>query len=136
MYHVQAMSSDPYRRNCLVSYADPEELPPALREKVNILPFRRNILYTVARSRGLGPHLLGLVGGCFDGGQRSLPELDWQLVVLRVSKKLDCKYEWDVNLPVSEVHGMPREKIENIGCSIEDVLSGQGPWTEIGRAHV
>ncbi|PLB53812.1 hypothetical protein P170DRAFT_504726 [Aspergillus steynii IBT 23096] len=124
------MSSDPFRRTCLIPYANPDSLPPLLREKLNILPFRRNILYTVAQSRGLGPHFLGLIGACFDGGQRSLPELDWQLIVLRVAKNLDCKYEWDVNVPVAEVHGMPREKIKSIGRTLED---GKGPWTERDR---
>ncbi|KAH8433010.1 carboxymuconolactone decarboxylase family protein [Aspergillus melleus] len=127
------MSNDPFRKTCLVSYPDPADLPPSLREKLNILPFRRNIIHTITQSRGLAPHLISLVGACFDGKQRSLPVLDWQLIVLRVATVLDCKYEWDVNLPVSEAHGMPQDKIQRIGCPASSVVSGKGPWTDRER---
>lgn len=125
--------ADCFRKECLISYANPDELPPLLREKLKILPFRRNVLYTVARSNGLAPHLLGLIGSCFDGKQRSLPELDWQLIVLRVSTVLDCKYEWDVNLPVAEVYGISPEKLADMGCPTEAVSNGKGPWIERDR---
>lgn len=127
------MSDDPFRKTCLVPYPEVDELPPAVRDKLKILPFRRNILLTIAHSHGLGPHFLSLIGGCFDGKQRGLPELDWQLIVLRTATVLDAKYEWDVNIPVAEIHNMPQEKIDNIRCTTEEVVSGKGPWTDRDR---
>ncbi|KAJ5851864.1 uncharacterized protein N7529_011249 [Penicillium soppii] len=121
---------DPFRKTCLIPYPNVDDLPPILRDKLEILPFRRNILLTIAHSHGLAPHLLGLIGACFDGTQRGLPTLEWQLIVLRAATVLGAKYEWDVNIPVAEVHNMPQEKIENIGCPISVIHdTSQGPWT-------
>jgi alkylhydroperoxidase family enzyme len=126
--------SDPFRKTCLVPYPNVDDLPPTLRDKLNILPFRRNILMTISHSHGLAPHLLGLIGACFDGTQRGLPTLDWQLIVLRTASVLKAKYEYDVNLPVAEVHGMPQEKIDSIACPTEAIHDkSQGPWTDRDR---
>ena len=127
------MSDDPFRKTCLVPYPEVDERPPAVRDKLKILPFRRNILLTIAHSHGLGPHFLSLIGGCFDGKQRALPELDWQLIVLRTATVLDAKYKWDVNIPVAEIHNMPQEKIDNIRCTTEEVVSSKGRWTDRDR---
>ncbi|KAL5363407.1 AhpD-like protein [Aspergillus floccosus] len=127
-------AQDSYRKRCLVPYPNLEDLPPVVHDKLQILPFRRNILFTIARSHGLAPHLLGLIGACFDGSQRKLPTLDWQLIVLRTATVLGAQYEWDVNLPVAEVYEMPQEKIDNIDCPAEDILdSAKGPWTDRNR---
>ncbi|KAJ5301909.1 hypothetical protein PENANT_c062G05543 [Penicillium antarcticum] len=126
--------NDPFRKTCLVPYPNVDDLPPNLRDKLNILPFRRNIILTIANSHGLAPHFLGLIGACFDGTQRGLPILEWQLIVLRTSTILKAKYEWDVNLPVAEVHNMPQEKIDNMGCPASVIHdTSQGPWTARDR---
>lgn len=126
--------NDRFRTTCLVPYPSTDDLPPLLRDKLNILPFRRNILLTIAHSHRLAPHLLGLIGACFDGTQRGLPTLDWQLIVLRTATILKARYEYDVNLPVAEVYGMPQEKISNIACPSSVVHdSSQGPWTARDR---
>lgn len=125
---------DPFRKTCLVPYPKTDDLPPLLRDKLNIIPVRRNILLTITHSHGLAPHLLSLIGACFDGTQRGLPTLDWQLIVLRTATVLKAKYEYDVNLPVAEVYNMPQEKIDNIDCPSDSVhRSGQGPWTDRDR---
>jgi alkylhydroperoxidase family enzyme len=126
--------NDPFRKNCLVPYPQVDNLPPILSDKLKILPFRRNILLTIANSQGLAPHLLGLIGACFDGNQRGLPTLEWQLIVLRTATVLKAKYEWDVNLPVAEVHNMPQEKIDNIDSPASVINdTSQGPWTDRDR---
>lgn len=124
---------DPFRKNCLVPYVDPETAPPAVQEKLKVLPFRRNILLTMAHSHGLFPHFSSLLGGCFDGKTRKIPLFDWQLIVLRTATVLKAKYEYDVNLPVAEAYGFPQEKSDSIGCSIQEVCEGKGPWTERDR---
>lgn len=131
---METKENDPFRKTCLVPYPKVDDLPPSLRDKLNILPFRRNILLTIANSHGLAPHLLVLIGACFDGTQRRLPTLEWQLIVLRTATNLKAKYEYDVNLPVAEIHNMPQEKIDNITSPtsvIQDTT--QGPWTARDR---
>ena len=130
--HAEApvhVHGDPFRKTCLVPYVDPNTVPQAVQEKLKVLPFRRNIFYLLGHSHGLFPHLTGVIGGCFDGQTRKIPLLDWQLIVLRTATTLGAKYEYDVNLPVAEVYGMPQEKIDLMGCSVEDVKTGKGPWT-------
>jgi alkylhydroperoxidase family enzyme len=112
---------------------DPDSAPPAIKEKLKVLPFRRNILLTLAHSHGLFPHFSGLLGACFDGKQRNIPVLDWQLIVLRIATILKAKYEFEVNQPVAEVFGFPKEKMDAIECSIQEVLDGRGPWTDRDR---
>jgi alkylhydroperoxidase family enzyme len=125
---------DPFRKTCLVPYVDFDLAPPAVQEKLRILPFRRNIFYLLGHSHGLFPHLAGVIGGCFDGNTRKIPLLDWQLIVLRTATTLGAKYEYDVNLPVAEVYEMPQEKIAAItSCTSQQVRDGKGPWTERER---
>ncbi|KAL5340283.1 hypothetical protein BJX70DRAFT_361969 [Aspergillus crustosus] len=54
----------------------------------------------------------------FDGTRRTLPLLDWQLIVLRISAVLNAEYEWDVNAPVAWLNGMPGEKIDALKRSV------------------
>ncbi|KAL3471100.1 AhpD-like protein [Aspergillus californicus] len=124
---------DSLRKTCLVPYVDLDSTTPTIKEKLKVLPFRRNILLTLAHSHGLFPHFSGLLGACFDGKQRTIPVLDWQLIVLRIATILKAKYEFEVNQPVAEVFGFPQEKMDAVGCSIQDVLSGKGPWTDRDR---
>lgn len=72
-----ANGADPFRKTCLVPYVDPKTAPPAVAEKINVLPFRRNIFLLLGHSEGLFPHLMGVIGGCFNGKVRTVPLLDW-----------------------------------------------------------
>jgi hypothetical protein len=57
-----------------------------------------------------------------------------QLIVLRTATNLKAKYEYDVNLPVAEVHNMPQEKIDNIASPTSVIQDNtQGPWTDRDR---
>ncbi|KFY99251.1 hypothetical protein V498_00905 [Pseudogymnoascus sp. VKM F-4517 (FW-2822)] len=125
--------SDPFRHTCLVPYVEAATAPPAIAEKINVLPFRRNIFLLLAHSPGLFPHIMGLVGGCFNKDVRKIPLLDWQLIVLRTATTLGAKYEYDVNLPVAEIFNLGDEKIAAIGCTASSVRQGEGPWTDRQR---
>ncbi|KAF4539080.1 uncharacterized protein LTHEOB_10472 [Lasiodiplodia theobromae] len=129
-----ANGADPFRKTCLVPYVDPKTAPPAVAEKINVLPFRRNIFLLLGHSEGLFPHLMGVIGGCFNGKVRTVPLLDWQLIVLRTASTLGAKYEYDVNLPVAEVYEMDPAKITAISsCSPASVVAGDGPWSARDR---
>ena len=126
---------DHFRKTCLVPYVDAATAAPAVQEKLKVLPFRRNIFLLLGHSSGLFPHLMGVIGGCFDSNVRTLPLLDWQLIVLRTATTLGAQYEYDVNRPVANVYEMQQAKIDAIDnkMSPEDVKSGKGPWTERDR---
>lgn len=68
---------DPFRRTCLIPYVEAATAPPAIAEKIAVLPFRRNIFLLLAHSPGLFPHMMGLIGGCFNKDVRKIPLLDW-----------------------------------------------------------
>ncbi|KAI0906306.1 AhpD-like protein [Ustulina deusta] len=122
--------NDPYRHTCLVPYVDPNEAPEEIASKLRVHDFRRNIFLVLAHSHGLFPNVMGLIGGCFSGKTRTIPLLDWQLIVLRVSTKVGAKYMYDVNLPVCELYEMDPLKVEAIGSSSESIVKGEGPWTK------
>ncbi|KAJ3580090.1 hypothetical protein NPX13_g483 [Xylaria arbuscula] len=124
---------DPYRHTCLVPYVDPNEAPEEIASKLRVHDFRRNIFLILAHSPGLFPNVMGLIGGCFRGETRTIPLLDWQLIVLRVATKVGAKYMYDVNLPVCELYEMDPAKIEAIGTSTESVVNGEGPWNKRDR---
>lgn len=128
------MAPDPFRKSCLVPYVDVNSSPPAVREKLKVLPFRRNILLAAAHSEGMFPHISSLLGACFNGKIRKIPLFDWQLIVLRCSTTLRAAYIYGVNIPVAEVHGFPQAKIDAITCSPQDLREGKGPWTARDRA--
>ncbi|OBT74830.1 hypothetical protein VF21_06466 [Pseudogymnoascus sp. 05NY08] len=125
--------ADPFRHTCLVPYVEAATAPPHIAEKINVLPFRRNIFLLLAHSPGLFPHMMGLIGGCFNKDVRKIPLLDWQLIVLRTATTLGAKYEYDVNLPVAEIFNLGKEKIAAIGCTALSVRQGEGPWTDRQR---
>ena len=52
----------------------------------------------------------------FSKETRTLPLLDWQLIVLRIAARLECEYEWEVNAPVAKVHGMSEEVMDTVGA--------------------
>ncbi|KFX94973.1 hypothetical protein V490_04062 [Pseudogymnoascus sp. VKM F-3557] len=124
---------DPFRHTCLVPYVDAATAPPEIAAKINVLPFRRNIFLLLAHSPGLFPHMMGLIGGCFNKDVRKIPLLDWQLIVLRTATTLGAKYEYDVNLPVAEIFNLGAEKIAAIGSTATSVRQGEGPWTDRQR---
>ena len=64
---------------------------------------------------------MGVYAALFNGKTRTLPLLDWQLIVLRIATVLDAEYEWDVNAPVAQVHGIGEEKLEAIKAKAEDI---------------
>lgn len=68
---------DPFRNTCLIPYVDPKTAPAEIAAKINVLPFRRNIFLLLGHSHGLFPHLMGIIGGCFNGQVRKIPLLDW-----------------------------------------------------------
>ena len=57
---------------------------------------------------------MNVYGAFFQSKTRTIPLLDWQLIVLRVASSLKCEYEWEVNAPVAEVHGMPAEVMSQV----------------------
>ncbi|KAL4916111.1 AhpD-like protein [Aspergillus aurantiobrunneus] len=125
---------DPYRHTCLVPYVDVNTAPPEIASRIKVHDFRRNIFLVLAHSRGLFPNVMGLIGGCFNGKTRTIPLLDWQLIVLRVATKVGAKYMYDVNLPVSELYELDPAKINAMDCTPESVVAGDGPWTARDRA--
>lgn len=127
------LSDDPTRKSCPVPDVVVEAAPAAGQDKQKVPPFRRNIFQLLGHSPGLFPHLMGVTSGCFDGKTRKIPLHDWHLVVLRTNTTLGAKFDYDVKIPVSEVHEMPQAKIDAMGCSAEDIRNGNGPWTERDR---
>lgn len=72
-----APHADPFRHTCLIPYVEAATAPPHIAEKINVLPFRRNIFLLLAHSPGLFPHMMGLIGGYFNKDVRKIPLLDW-----------------------------------------------------------
>ena len=73
----QVPRDDPFRHTCLIPYVDAATAPPDIAEKLKVLPFRRNIFLLLGHSHGLFPHVMGVIGGCFNGAVRKIPLLDW-----------------------------------------------------------
>lgn len=127
------VSDDLLRKTHPSSDVDVETTPAAIQDKLKEPPFRRTIFHLLGHSPGLFPHLMGVIGGCFDGKTRKIPLYDWHLIVLRTTTTMGAMYAYDVKIPVTEIHEMPRAKIDAMGCSAEDVRNGTGPWTERDR---
>lgn len=113
----------------LLPLVDPSTLTPAGQLALQTIPFKRNMLSTLAWASGLFIPLMGILGGCFDGRVRILPGQDWQLVVLRVAHVLDAPYVYDNNQYAAQIMGMPMSKINNFNMSSTDINAGRGPWT-------
>lgn len=99
---------------CRIPYVNPSETVPAVADALNVMPMKRHIFLLLAHSPGLFPPLMQAFSALFSSTTRTLPLLDWQLVVLRVATTLGSEYEWDVNSPVAKVHGMPERKMQAI----------------------
>ncbi|KAL1962641.1 hypothetical protein VTN77DRAFT_9355 [Rasamsonia byssochlamydoides] len=124
-------------QTCLVPYLEIEHAPPEVAAAITHLPYRRNIFYLLGHSHGAFPRLMGVYASFFDGNRRTLPLLEWQLVVLRISAVLDAAYEWDVNAPVARLNGMPEEKLDALKRTAgqgEDALNGEPTFSARDRA--
>ena len=117
----------------LVTGLDPDNVPSSHEGSGKILqmfPIRRNIFNLLARSHTF-PHLMRTLGAIFNGQERTVPLLDYQLVVLRLAGSLDAAYEFDVNEPVARVFDMGEDKIAALkkGLPTRDMLA-LGIWSE------
>lgn len=110
--------------HCLIPYLELEKAPRDVAAAITRLPYRRNIFHVLGHSHGSFPSLMGVYGSFFDGHRRSLPLLDWQLVVLRISATLDAEYEWDVNAPVARLNGMSEEKLDALKHTVGTGAAG------------
>lgn len=124
-------------QNCLVPYLELENAPPDVAAAITHLPYRRNIFHLLGHSHGSFPRLMGVYAAFFNGNLRTLPLLDWQLIVLRISAVLDAEYEWDVNAPVARINGMPEEKFDALKRSAgrgADSVKAEAIFTPRDRA--
>ncbi|KKZ65560.1 hypothetical protein EMCG_08633 [[Emmonsia] crescens] len=94
---------------CRIPYVDIEAAPEGVAAALKKMPMKRHIFYLLSHSPGLFPPIMGVYSAFFQKSTRTLPLLDWQLIVLRIASALECQYEWDVNAPVAKVHGMSEE---------------------------
>jgi hypothetical protein len=104
---------DPYRHTCLIPYVDAKTAPPAIADRINVLPFRRNIFLLLGHSQGLFPHLMGVVGGCFNGQVRKIPLLDWVSATIRASFVV-CRIR--LLTSAAATHCAPH--CNNLGCQV------------------
>jgi hypothetical protein len=115
---------------CLIPYVDPASATGEVKQTLDSMPFVRNIFLLLGHSPGLFPPLMKVYQAAFNGQKRSLPVLDWQLVVLRTAARLDAPYPWDVNEPVARINGMNKAKLDSMGAPPEAVQSDStGVWT-------
>ncbi|KAK8018776.1 hypothetical protein PG991_007966 [Apiospora marii] len=115
-------------QTCLVPYLELLNAPPKVAAAIAHLPYHRNIFHLLGHSRGSFPSLMGVYGSFFDGKKRTLPLLEWQLVVLRISATLNAEYEWEVNAPVARLNGMPETKLDALKRTV-----GGGPEAVAGE---
>ncbi|MCJ1247061.1 hypothetical protein MMC30_004272 [Trapelia coarctata] len=99
---------------CKIPYVDPATANPPVAAALAKMPMRRHIFLLLSHSPGLFTPIMGVYSAFFSKETRTLPLLDWQLIVLRVSARLKCQYEWDVNAPVASVHGMQPAKLNAV----------------------
>jgi len=108
-------------QGCKIPYVDPVTATPPIANALARMPMKRHIFLLLSHSPGLFPPIMKVYSAFFSKESRTLPLLDWQLIVLRVSARLKCQYEWDVNAPVASVHGMQQAKLEALKacCDID-----------------
>lgn len=113
----------------LVPLADSSTLPFAAQQALLTIPFKRNLLSTLANAKGLFVPLMGILGGTFDARIRILPGVDWQLIVLRIGKRADAPYVYSNNAIAASIMGMPMDKINSFDMDPDDIVQGKGPWS-------
>ncbi|OJD20346.1 hypothetical protein ACJ73_08321 [Blastomyces percursus] len=109
---------------CMIPYVNIETAPEGVAAALKKMPMKRYIFYLLAHSPGLFPPIMGVYSGFFQKATRTLPLLDWQLIVLRIASTLKCQYEWNVNAPVAKVHGMNEEVMGEIRACRKITLQG------------
>lgn len=104
---------------CKIPYVDPATASALVADALAKMPMKRHIFLLLSHSPGLFSPIMGVYSAFFSKETRTLPLLDWQLIVLRVSARLECQYEWDVNAPVASVHGMRQAKMDAVKVCYE-----------------
>ncbi|KAL8989990.1 MAG: hypothetical protein Q9177_001245 [Variospora cf. flavescens] len=119
---------------CLIPYVDPATASPDVAAALNRMPMKRHIFLLLSHAPGLFPPIMSTYGAFFQSKTRTIPLLDWQLIVLRIASTLKCAYEWDVNAPVARVHGMSAEIMEQVAvCQRISPGDGQTVFNERQR---
>ena len=122
------------KSNCLIPYVDPATASPDVAAALDQMPMKRHVFLLLSHSPGLFRPIMGVYGAFFQSKTRTIPLLDWQLIVLRTASTLKCEYEWDVNAPVARVHGMSAEVMEQVAKCIEiGPADGQKVFSERQR---
>lgn len=98
---------------------------------LRMFPFQRNIFNLLARSTGLFPPFMGTILAICNGKTRTIPLLDYQLIILRLSGSLGAEYEFSVNEPVARVYELGDQKIEALRKGLKsEELFAMGVWSE------
>ena len=119
---------------CIIPYVDPATASPDVAAALDRMPMKRHIFLLLSHSPGLFPPIMGVYSAFFQSKTRTIPLLDWQLIVLRVASRLKCEYEWEVNAPVARVHGMSVEVMEQVAQGIDiGPADGQKAFSERQR---
>ncbi|KAL8728426.1 MAG: hypothetical protein Q9166_005388 [cf. Caloplaca sp. 2 TL-2023] len=108
---------------CLIPYVDTATASPDVAAALHRMPMRRHIFHLLSHSPGLFPPIMNVYGALFQSKTRTIPLLDWQLIVLRIAATLKCEYEWDVNAPVARVHGMSVEVMKQVALC-QEIIPG------------
>ncbi|EGE78272.2 hypothetical protein BDDG_01209 [Blastomyces dermatitidis ATCC 18188] len=109
---------------CMIPYVNIETASEGIAAALKKMPMKRHIFYLLAHSPGLFPPIMGVYSAFFQKATRTLPLLDWQLIVLRIASTLKCQYEWDVNAPVAKVYGMSEEAMSAVRACRNITLQG------------
>ena len=127
-YHsVHDFSSIMTTQRCKIPYVDPATASTPVANALAKMPMKRHIFLLLSHSPGLFTPIMAVYSAFFSKETRTLPLLDWQLIVLRVAARLKCQYEWDVNAPVATVHGMQPAKMNAVkSCCDIDPKSNDG----------
>jgi hypothetical protein len=117
----------------LIQPIDTSELKFETQQALQVIPFKRTLLSTLARAQPIFIPLAATLGTTFDGTKRILPAQDWQLIVLRIGKRANAPYVFTNNVFAAEVMGMPEAKRNSFDMAPEDILAGKGPWSKRDR---
>jgi alkylhydroperoxidase family enzyme len=100
----------------LISYADIAHAPQEVREAFSRMPRKLNVMKMLANASAAFLPCMRL-GGAILGRQKLKPHMR-ELVILTVSQVEGGAYEWVQHVPIAEVAGVSRAKIEALeaGC--------------------